>query len=272
MNWVFILLAPFLGALVYGLERVVRARMQRRIGPPILQVFYDMFKLMDKRTTIVNATHALLGLGHFLLLWLAVAGIFLGWNLLYVIFIHLFSLMMLVLAGYSVRSVYSHLGSNRELLALVAYEPVLILVAVGLYLQHGTFDIASITTGSSALYTFWPLFISLLMIVPIKLKLSPFDAADAHQEIVGGAEIEFSGVFYELVYMARCLEYLFVYALVFLFAGSDILLGVALVSGSFLLLNLVDNSTARVRIDHLLWIVYSVPTSIAVVTIFWRVL
>ncbi|MBL7721530.1 MAG: NADH-quinone oxidoreductase subunit H, partial [Chitinophagaceae bacterium] len=36
-----IILAPLIGGLVYGLERIIKARMQRRIGPPVLQPFYD---------------------------------------------------------------------------------------------------------------------------------------------------------------------------------------------------------------------------------------
>jgi len=45
-----ILFAPLLGGLVYGFERIIRARMQRRTGPPLLQPFYDFLKLADKTT------------------------------------------------------------------------------------------------------------------------------------------------------------------------------------------------------------------------------
>jgi ech hydrogenase subunit B len=170
MIWVWIALAPILGGLVYGGERVLRARMQRRQGPPILQPFYDMFKLLDKRTLIVHAPHALLAVAHFFVLWFSIAAIFLGWNLLYIIFLHLFAQLLLILAGYSVRSVYSHLGSNRELLMVVAYEPVLILVAVGLYLVSGSFEVSEILKSGGYLTQLPLLFAALLMIVPIKVK------------------------------------------------------------------------------------------------------
>lgn len=48
-----------------------------------------------------------------------------------------------------------------------------------------------------------PLFLALLLIIPIKLKKSPFDATEAHQEIVGGVEVEYSGIFFEILYMAK---------------------------------------------------------------------
>ncbi len=267
MIWVWIALAPILGGLVYGGERVLRARMQRRQGPPLLQPFYDMFKLLDKRTLIIHAPHALLALAHFAVLWFSIAAIFLGWNLLYIIFLHLFAQILLILAGYSVRSPYSHIGSNRELLMVVAYEPILILVAVGFYLVSGSFEIAEIVKGENYLLQIPLLFAALLIIVPIKVKKSPFDVGEAHQEIVGGIEVEYSGVFYEFLYMSRFLEYIFIYSFVYLFGGESHWLGAVLVFGVFLLVNLVDNATARVRPAHMLKIIYTVAVSLAVVNL-----
>ena len=267
MTWFWILTAPLIGGLVYGGERVLRARMQRRMGPPLLQPFYDMFKLMEKRTLIVHATHALLGVAHFFLLWLCVAALFLGWNLIYIVFLHLFATMTLVWAGYSVNSPYSHVGSNRELLALVAYEPVLLLVAVGFYLGTGSFEVTQILQQQSLLLQTPLLFAALLMIIPIKVKKSPFDVVEAHQEIVGGVEVEYSGLFYEFLYMARFLEYLFVYSFVYLFGGSSHWLGAALVAGAFLLVNLVDNATARVRTADMVRIVYMLALPLALLNI-----
>jgi len=267
MIWLWIALAPVLGGFVYGGERVMRARMQRRQGPPFLQPFYDMFKLLDKRTLIVHSPHALLAVAHFFVLWFTIAAIFMGWNLLYIIFLHLFAQILLVLAGYSVRSVYSHVGANRELLMLIAYEPVLILVAVGLYLVAGSFEISEIMQHIGYLPKLLPLFAALAMIVPIKVKKSPFDIGEAHQEIVGGVEIEYSGVFYEFLYMSRFLEYLFIYSFVFLFGGASLWLGSLLVAGMFLLVNLVDNATARVRSVHMVKIIYLVAMTLAVINI-----
>jgi ech hydrogenase subunit B len=272
MTWLMILFAPALGGLLYGAERVLRARMQRRQGPPLLQPFYDMFKLMDKRTLIIHAPHAMLAVAHFALLWLTVGALFAGWNLLYIVFLHLFALIALVLAGYSVRSPYSHLGANRELTALVAYEPVLVLVAVGFFLASGSFDIDAIVRRGGYLAQMPLLFAALLIVIPIKLKKSPFDVLSAHQEIVGGVEIEYSGLFYEFLYMARFLEYLFVYGFVYLFAGASHWLGVLLVLGVFLLVNLVDNATARVRSGHMIGIVYGLALTLATANIVWMVL
>lgn len=263
----FILLVPFVGGLLYGFERIVRARMQNRQGPPLLQPFYDMFKLMDKQALMIHPYHTLLGMLHFLTLWAVVALVILGDNLLYIVFLHLFSSLLLVLAGYSVRSIYSHIGANRELLSIVAYEPLLISLSVAFFILNGSFDIDIIRQNKSSLLELTPLFIAFLLLIPIKLKKSPFDAAEAHQEIVGGVEIEYSGIFFEFLYMAKWLEYIFVYLLLFLFAGDSLLLASILGLFVFLGVNLVDNATARVRIDHLLAIVMSLGLSLALLNL-----
>ena len=262
-----IILAPFIGGLIYGVERVVRARMQNRQGPPVLQPFYDMYKLMDKLPLIINSYHILLGVMHFITLWAVVAFVILGGNLLYVVFLHLLSSIFLVLAGYSVKSIYSHIGSNRELLSIVAYEPILIIMAVAFYMMNGTFDISAIRASEPSLSSLLFVFLAFLMVMPIKLKKSPFDATEAHQEIVGGVEIEFSGIFFEFLYMAKWLEYVFIYLLLLLFAGNNIVLAVSLFVGVFLLINLVDNSTARIRIDHLVKVVLILGITLSLVNI-----
>ncbi|HQO77977.1 MAG TPA: NADH-quinone oxidoreductase subunit H, partial [Thermodesulfobacteriota bacterium] len=50
----FILLAPLIGGLLAGVDRKVTARLQGRYGPPVLQPFYDVLKLFQKETIVVN--------------------------------------------------------------------------------------------------------------------------------------------------------------------------------------------------------------------------
>ena len=40
------------GMLLCGIDRKLVARMQKRVGPPILQPFYDFFKLCGKETIV----------------------------------------------------------------------------------------------------------------------------------------------------------------------------------------------------------------------------
>ncbi|KIM09318.1 MAG: EchB [Sulfurovum sp. PC08-66] len=238
MVWI-VLLAPLWGGFILGAERKIRAHMQHRMGPPLLQPFYDMAKLMQKRTTIIHSGHALLALGYFVTLWIAVGVVLLDGNVLWAIFIHLLASVLLVTAGFSVPSIFSHVGANRELLAIVSYEPILLLLGVAWYVSSGSWESGAIALGGTY-WTSMPLLgVALLMVVLLKTGKSPFDMAHAHQEIVGGVEVEYSGIFYEVLYMARFLEYIFIYAFVFLWGG------VVAVALFFVLANLIDNATAR---------------------------
>ena len=268
-----ILLAPLIGGLLYGFERIVRARMQRRIGPPLLQPFYDFLKLADKRRMIVHSTHAFLGIMHFVSLWFALAVLLLGGDLILVIFLHLLSTSLLILAGYSTRSIFSHLGANRTAISILAYEPILILIAVSVFMFTGSFDVSSIFTYKEPLLFKMPLaFIALLLILPIKLKKSPFDVAEAHQEITGGVELEFSGIFFEAIYTAKWLDYVFCYTLVYLFGASNPLLGLGLVLFVFIYLNALDNSSARVNYKQMLRFSMMVALPVAFINLLLTIL
>lgn len=268
-----IILAPIIGGFIYGLERIVKARMQRRIGPPLVQPFYDILKLLDKRQMIVHSAHAFLGIMHFVSLWFALAVLLLGGDLVLVIFLHLLSTSLLLLAGYSTRSIFSHLGANRTAISILAYEPVLIIIAVSVFMVTGSFNVSSIFSYNEPLLYKMPLaFVALLMVLPVKLKKSPFDVAEAHQEITGGVEIEFSGLFYEAVYTAKWLDYVFCYTLVYLFAGNNIWLGIGLLVFVFFYLNALDNSSARVNYKQMLRFSFGVALSLACINLLLNIL
>ena len=50
----YLILAPLAGGLLAGLDRKLSARMQRRVGPPVLQPFYDVLKLFEKEKQTVT--------------------------------------------------------------------------------------------------------------------------------------------------------------------------------------------------------------------------
>ncbi|MBF0207658.1 MAG: NADH-quinone oxidoreductase subunit H, partial [Oligoflexia bacterium] len=40
--FLYLFLAPIFGGLVAGADRIISARLQSRVGPPLLQPFYDV--------------------------------------------------------------------------------------------------------------------------------------------------------------------------------------------------------------------------------------
>lgn len=264
------LFSPIIGGFIYGFERIVKARMQSRQGPPLLQPFYDFVKLMNKRPMMVHSFHASMGIMYFISTWFAMAVLMMGNDLLIAIFFHVISVLALAMGAFSVRSAYSIIGAMRELIHLASYEPVVILMVVALYLVTGSFDIAVILTSDVVpLYSLPLVFIAFLGVIPMLLHKSPFDIAEAHQEICGGPDIEYSGPFYEAVYTARWIEYVYVYFLVFLFGGSNYFLGAVLVIFTFFFINAVDNSTARLDYKKMLKFAWFILIPLSILNIFF---
>ena len=52
----FAVLAPIVGCLLSGADRIISARMQGRVGPKLLQPYWDVRKLLGKEKASVNTT------------------------------------------------------------------------------------------------------------------------------------------------------------------------------------------------------------------------
>lgn len=194
---VFAIVGTCLGCLIAGLDRKITARMQGRVGPPILQPYYDVRKLLEKQRVSVNSV-----MGSYLtwaLLFTFVSGgiFFSGGNLLLCVFIITLAELLFIMAAWSGRSPYSDVGASRETLQVMAYEPMVLLLAVGFFLATGSFD------SSAVLGLDIPMvgptigvFFGLLFVLTIKLRKSPFDLSyshHAHQDLVKGVTTEMSG-------------------------------------------------------------------------------
>lgn len=240
-----LVLSPLIGGLLEGTFRKLNARMQNRVGPPIVQPFYDLFKLLQKRPILINNYHVIMAYAHLVAMVMALATFLLGGDFLLVIFFHGMSLALLSMGAYGVRSSYSQVGATRELLHILAVEPVLIMIAANLYLNTGTFLLSEIF-NSNFLFKSMPLaFLALVAVLPAKLKKSPFDVSEAHQEIIGGPEIEYSGPFYAPIYLAKWLEEVLSAGLIAMFFLGNPVITLIAISVTFTFVLAVDNSTAR---------------------------
>ena len=121
---VFAVLAPIVGCLLAGLERKVSARMQGRVGPPLLQPYYDVRKLIAKDDVTVSGVDGIYMTCA--LIFVAFAGgiFFSGGNLLMSAFIVTMAALFFIMAAYSSRSPFAELGAGRESLQVMSYEPM----------------------------------------------------------------------------------------------------------------------------------------------------
>ena len=116
---VFAIVAPVLGCLLAGLDRKISARMQGRVGPPLLQPYYDVRKLIEKDNVSVNSTEGTY-ITCALVFTLIAGGIFFsGGNLLMSVFVITLSGLFFIVAAYSTRSPYAEIGANRETLQVI---------------------------------------------------------------------------------------------------------------------------------------------------------
>jgi len=247
----FLILAPLAGGLIAGIDRKITARMQGRVGPPLLQPFYDVGKLFEKERVVVTTAQNFYVLAYLVFIALAGALFFAGGDLLLTVFAFTLAHIFLVLGAYAVHSPYSHIGAERELIQLMAYEPVVILVAVGLYMVTNSFYVAEIAAVVVPAILYLPgVFIGLAVILTIKFRKSPFDISTshhAHQEIVKGITTEFSGPTLGTIEIAHWYETVFLLGLVYLFFAWNPVIGVVAVALTYLAEIFVDNTTARVR-------------------------
>ena len=248
---IFVLLAPVVGGLVAGIDRKITAHMQGRVGPSILQPFYDVGKLFEKEQAVVNETQIFYAICYFIFMLLTGALFFASGDLLLVVFALTLAQIFLVLGAFSANSPYSYVGAERELLQIMAYEPMVIITAVGMYVATKSFNVGYIATTTVPIVVLLPgIFLGFIYALTIKLRKSPFDISTshhAHQEIVKGLTTEFSGPLLGLIEITHWYETIFLLGFVYLFFGFNPLLGVIAVIFVYLLEILVDNTNARVK-------------------------
>ena len=257
----YLIFAPFVGALLDGVDRIISARMQRRKGPKLLQPFYDLGKLFSKERIGVNNVQLFLNMGYLVILMIAGSMLFAGADLLMVLFILSTADMFLIMAASSDSSPYSNMGSSREMLQMMAYEPLTLLVAVGFYLTTGSFLVSDIIREDISAVLWMPgLLAGFMFTTAIKFRKSPFDLSTshhAHQEMVKGLTTEMSGTTLAIMNIAEYYEMVLLLGIFFLFFVNSTwwswIVALLLCAVIFFLETLWDNVSARVKWKTLLY-------------------
>ena len=268
--------APVLGCLLDGLDRKVSARMQGRVGPRLLQPYWDVRKLLAKeRATVNGVDDAYVTCA---LAFCAVAGgLFVsGSNLLMCVFMVTLATLFTVLAAYSARSPYADMGADRECLQVMSYEPMLLIMAVGFFAATGSFDVARLPDLPAPIaVSLAPIFLGVLFILTIKLRKSPFDLSyshHAHQEIVKGVTTEMSGrtlAKIEVLHWCESVLFLMWVGMFFIWANPvSWVVAVVVVAAVWLLEVLIDNNFARVKWQRCLTLAWIVALAAGAVNLF----
>ncbi|SDI05741.1 ech hydrogenase subunit B [Pseudobutyrivibrio sp. 49] len=273
----YVVVAPFVIGLLDGFDRKISARMQGRRGPSVFQPFYDLKKLFEKEFLTANKMQLFLIRSYLCFIILSGILFFAGFDLLLVVFALSTSAMFLILASTATHSPFSSQGTSRELVQIMACEPMELLVAVGFYLATSTFTVSDIVAGSSvANIRFLPgFFVGFVFILTIKFRKSPFDISTshhAHQEVIKGVTSEMVGKEYAMVTIAEWYENAILLGIVGLFFISSNPLtfigAVIAILAVWFLEILIDNTSARVKWQLMLKLAWGVTIVAAGMNLF----
>lgn len=268
-----LIVAPVLGLVLSGIDRKFTARLQGRVGPSLLQPLYDVLKLFGKQPVMVHKTQIMYAILHLFFMMLVVVLLALGQDLLMVLFCQAFSALCLVIASMSVRSPYSWIGSQRKILQMLSYEPILILMILAVKLQNNSFLASKVLENPRPMISFMPLlFLSFLCVVSIEFEKSPFDVASshhAHQEIVKGTMLEFSGPYLGLIETAHAYEMAIFFGLMMAFWHTSLAMGFLLACAGFLTVLIADNVCARLTSFWMVRFMWTIPLTMSLANLIW---
>lgn len=271
---ILLLAAP----LFSGFSRVLRAKIHTRKGPPLMQNYRDIAKLMKRQEVISEQagwvfraapyiSMAALLLVALIVPMLAAASPFgVAGDLILVVYLFALPRVLFSLAGLDSGSTFGGIGARRELLVAALIEPVLILVVFVLALLAGSTNLGTIShkvaNGTMPLsMAFWLAMAAFAFATFVEMGKLPFDLAEAEQELQEGPLSEYSGRSLALVKWSLYLKQIVLVALflgLFLPIGSMInlsVLGVAISVVAFLIkavifyfiVALLENAMARMR-------------------------
>ncbi len=272
------LLIAALAPLYSGFARVLRAKMHSRHGPPLLQNYYDLFKLMKRQQIIPAQGGLVFRITPYLTVVAALLAVMIipiltaqspfGWAGDMILVVYLLALIRFFtsLSGLASGSTFGGMASRRELLISALIEPLILLVLFVMSLLAGSTNLGvlstAVLTGKLPYYaTVWLGMISFAFAIFIEAGKLPFDLAEAEQELQEGPLTEYSGHGLALMKWGLYMKQLAVVALflaVFVPFGSmlapsvggGLLAAVAFIlkaAALYLVAAVVENAMARVR-------------------------
>jgi formate hydrogenlyase subunit 4 len=265
----FLLLAPF----YEGVLRRLTARIQSRQGPPLIQPYYDLLKLLGKDNLNSAGTWPfkaapLLALASILAVTAVIpfgfrASVLAG-RIDAILVVYLLTLggVAVLLGALASRNPFAMLGASREMTTMIMVEPVLAMTLIlGAVKVHSLSLAAALPGAPGAAFRASSILMMIVYLLALQAFVArqPFDIAEAEVELLDGPYIEYSGPNYALFKYALMLKQMF-YAWLFVttflpflrtgFYPADVVLQLLAMLAVFLLIGLVGATNPRLRIDQ----------------------
>ncbi len=283
MQAVQMALVVAIAPVVLGVTRKVKARLLRRIGPPVLQPYRDLWKLMHKEAVLAHNASWIYRTAPYLIFaatWVAAAlvpsyasGLLFSWSadLIAIVALLATARFALALAGMDVGTAFGGLGASREMMIASLAEPAMLLIVFTVALVAGTTQLSAIatifSTGSVGLRVSLALGLFAFLFVAVAENARiPIDNPATHLELTMVHEamvLEYSGRHLAVIEAASALKLVLYFSLIIcLFvplgiagpgAGmADYTVGIAAYLGKLLVLAVLlpigETSVAKMRV------------------------
>jgi len=241
-----------------GLKRKVIARMQNRMGPPLLQPVYDVLKLFGKKANnslgnenpfykITPFLTFVVALAIFMIIPLGIISF--KYDFIFLIYLLVLESALFVLAGFASNNPYSAIASMRELILIVCYEMIFAIIIITVFVFTG----GLVTSGfsSSLLLLQLPIaFICLLGVSAVEIRIAPYDTVEAHTEVLESIETEYSGTSLAFLKMAHSLKTTFFAFVIGYFFIASSWVAIALIPFIILAFAFIRAIKGRYRVDQ----------------------
>ncbi|MFO7956907.1 MAG: complex I subunit 1 family protein [Candidatus Brocadiia bacterium] len=282
------------GLAVSWVDRKVTARIQYRVGPPLLQPLYDFVKLLGKETIVParGSRVAFLGAPLIGLAGVTLAATLIGsaaleptagftGDIIVVLYLLVMPSLAVILGGIASGNPLASVGASREMKLLLSYElPFILVMLVPIIQSGGELSLGALLAWQAENGSFaWSPsgVLALLAVIPClqaKLALVPFDQAEAETEIMGGALIEYSGAPLGIFKLTKAMMLLVapMFLVVVLWGGfggsvGSVLLGVGKYLVLLVAVVLLRNTNPRLRIEHAMKFFWGPVSGLAVVAV-----
>ena len=269
-----LLFTAVVGLITSWVDRKVTARVQMRVGPPFLQPFYDVLKLMIKETCVpagasrgLFLSAPLFGMAAAalasMLIWRAFVplGQTFSGDIVVILYLLTIPAGAVILGSFASQNPLASLGGSREMKLLLAYELPFVLAILVPVIHTHSIRLFDLLAAAPAVYKPSGIiaFVVAILCMQAKLTLVPFDAPEAETELTGGAYVEYSGPPLGIFKLTRAMMlFTMPVFLVAVFCGGiafdkgalPILLGTLKYLGIVVVVVLIRNTAPRVRIDQ----------------------
>jgi formate hydrogenlyase subunit 4 len=227
------LLVLGLAPLLIGFIRTVKARLLRRRGPPLLQPYRDILRLLRKEVVLAEQASWLFRAAPYLIfaaIWVAAAlvptfatGLLFSWtaDLIAIAALIGSARFFLALAGMDVGTSFGGIGASREMMFASLAEPAMLMIVFTVSLIAGSTqlsDIAAYTLAHLELRVSLGLaLIGLIIVAVAENGRIPVDNPATHLELTMVHEamvLEYSGRHLAVIELAAALKLLLYIALI----------------------------------------------------------